>query len=128
MNESRPKLRHRKLTTPTRICSPSKNAGQPQPLCRIAVQIIRPSKEGKTQWKTHIEFRGALVERRAAANAGVHAGRGVLVVFARARALCALLAEDPELEQRVRRNAKAAKNDDIPAPARGRPSTPNRSC
>jgi hypothetical protein len=73
-----------------------------------AVQISRPTEEGKTQRETHIEFGGALVERRAAANAGVHAGRGVLVVFACARALCALLAEDPELEQHVRRNATAA--------------------
>lgn len=63
-----------------------------QALARIAAQ------------GTYVELGGALVQRRAAARARIHARRGVLVVLTRPRGLGALLAQDPELcwhERRV---------------------------
>lgn len=77
-----------------------------------------------------VELGRALVQRRAAAGAGVHAVGLVLVVLARAGGLGALLAEDTELcascELLHRQSCVTPRS--APAQGRARPSTRSRSC
>ncbi len=61
-------------------------------MCTSKPALVRISSQG-----TYVEFGAALVQRRAAARARIDARRGVLVVFARARGLGALLAQNSEL-------------------------------
>ena len=63
----------------------------------MPVHSTRNSIEERGPAAAAVELGRALVERRAAARARVHARLVVLVVLARPRALGALLAEDAEL-------------------------------